>query len=701
MRGRWLLATVIAAAAVVLVHGSSVRGGFVYDDHRFIEYNQAIRHALFAEAFTDPTTASHGDGIAHDIYRPLRTVLYAWQFALFAETHADGGIDFHLGWWHALSVLLHLINTLLVLRLLRSLLRGAMLPALVGALLFAVHPLTSESVAWLSSQGDLLAMTFLLGTLVLFEGRGVGRTVAGVVGFALACLAKESALMLPFLLPLRDLALPRGDDAPPSPWARLTILRTTVLLGVVGLYFAVRAAVLPGLAQVEHVDGSVMATIRAMLAGVGWYAQALLAPLGFTFDTRLDAPLRWTAPEVVIGLGILSTVLVAGVYGLVRRRYLLALACLGVLVSLGPVSNVLVPLKTFVADRFFYPALPCVAVGVGALLAGLGATARAATATVLLAVLAVFGGLTAHRAQAWGDEGSLWQAVMEDRPWNANAYQGLAYELAHRKRVADAERAYATYLQANPLDGKAIYAMGNVMGELAQSLVLLTPGEPGWSETDVTHRLRQRQARVAQIKLYQRAFEIWDRPGGLTLGRGSEEMFQDMLGRWIEAGVALGDLRTAKFANDRLIEREIGQRLDPRASDAPARSWEAASWPRRRARFEFAMRVLQVMRDGKIPDVVRERVVEDRAAILRDVRVDPARSNRDLVGPLGRIAAELVRTGLADERFQPDPLLFVHQAGMALGAEDRAGAIRALRQGLGLWPQDVRLRASLQALGEP
>ncbi|MDF1701907.1 MAG: hypothetical protein P1V36_12180, partial [Planctomycetota bacterium] len=374
MNGRqgWMAAAVVALI-VVLVHGSSLGGGFVYDDHRFIEHNEALADLSLTDAFVSPATASAGDGIVHDIYRPLRTILYAAQYRLFVE---DGGAgDYRLPWWHAVSILLHVLNTLLVLRLLLSLLRGALLPAAAGALLFGLHPLTSESVAWLSSQGDLLAVTFLLSALLVMERRGLGRTVVGGACFFLACLSKESAFMLPLLLPLRDLALPREEG---TPWARTTWIRVGVLAVLAGLYLVARHAVLPGLAQVSHAHGSVFATARAMLDGMTWYAQSLVLPLGFSFDTRLDVPERWSDPEVWVGFGVLASLVLAGLYGLRTRRYLLAFACLGVLVALGPVSNILVPLKTFVADRFFYPARLCVAVGLGALLASLRDVPRAA-----------------------------------------------------------------------------------------------------------------------------------------------------------------------------------------------------------------------------------------------------------------------------------------------------------------------------------
>ncbi len=686
MGAAFRLAALVVACLTVLVHATSLGGDFVYDDHRFIELNGAIRSVPLVEAFTDPETASHTDGITADIYRPLRTLLFAVQYQLFASEQSDGTIAFHLWWWHLLSVLLHALNTVLVLRLLVTLLRGAIVPAALGALVFAVHPLTSESVAWLSSQGDLLALTLLLVGLVVMERPGRGRTIGGAVLFLLACLAKESALMLPLLLPLRDVALPRGDEAAPTPWSRTTWVRAGVLAGVASLYFVLRTAVLPGLAQVGHVDGSVFATARAMLHGIGWYASALLLPLGFSFDTRIDVPLRWTDPEVWVGLGILGTLISAGIWGLLRRRYVLAFASLGVLVALGPVSNVIVPLKTFVADRFAYPGLLCVAAAVAAFFHVLQGTARSAALTIGCAVVVALGFLTAQRNAAWANDMKLWTAVRADRPWNANAYQGIAFEYLREKRVIDAENALATYLGANPYDGKAMYAMGNLFGELAESLVLVG-GEQAGAETNV--RLRRKQARVAQIKLYQRALEVWTLPGGLAIGRGSERMLVDMLNRWIDAGTALGDLRTAKYANDQALDLE-GRGLFQH-QDASA-VWKHGSWFRRRIRLDLALRALRASFDREIPAERKEEIAALRAALVSDCGLDPNLSDIALRRPLiGRFQA-LADEALATPGLEPDPILFADLSALYRVEGDADGALEALQQGLAVHPGHPLLR---------
>jgi tetratricopeptide (TPR) repeat protein len=686
-RRPWLWAGLLVGVVTVAVHAGGLGGDFVYDDHRFLRANDDIRSIPWLAAFTDPSTASHDEGIQHDIYRPLRTLLFAFEYALFADEDA-GVVDFNLPAWHLVSVLLHTCCALLVLRLLAPVLRGALLPATAGALLFAVHPVTSESVAWLSSQGDILALALGLTALVVMERPGVGRTLAGGACFALACFAKESALMLPGLLLLRDLALPR-HEAPGTPWPRATCARAGLLVALAGAYFAVRLGVIDGLAQVPHPEGSRLATARAMLHGLAWYAGALFWPAGFSFDTRIDVPLGWMAPEVWLGFGVLGTLLAAGVYGLCTKRYVLAFATLGFLVTLAPVSNVIVPLKAFVADRFLYPGLVCVAAGLAALVRVLPTTARATVVTVFIGVLAVLAARTMDRNAAWADEFSLWDAVRRDRPANPNAYQGIAFVYAQEGNVALAERAYASYLEANPADGKSLLEMGDLFGQVAESLVPLD----GRFDPTTNMRVRHKQALYAQLALYRRALLAWEGPGGLRRGRGSERMRRSMLTRWIEAAVDLGDLREAKFASDYLIDLEAEgyDHTDTAAVGAKA------SWWSRRARVLLALRAVAsgLQREMPADQALRRRSEEDRAAVLRDVGLDPARKDTDLLPDLEERVGALIREALAATDVRPDRGLFLQQAWLhdAMGRPDEAR--RALRAGLAVYPDDPILRRAL------
>ena len=134
---------------------------------------------------------------------------------------------------------------------------------------------------------------------------------------ALACLAKESAVVAFLLLPLRDLALPAAT----RPSARTTRVRTLLLAAVTAAYLGARLWVMPSsddlpwLAQTSLPDGGRAAAVRGALASLGWYLRVLFVPLGFPFDRNVytdPVPLGWGEPSVVLGLAILGSLLWRG-----------------------------------------------------------------------------------------------------------------------------------------------------------------------------------------------------------------------------------------------------------------------------------------------------------------------------------------------------------------------------------------------------
>ena len=661
----WVPITVVIAA--VLVHAGTLEGGFVYDDHRFIELNPAIRTMDLGSYFSDPESASHSDGIQPDIYRPLRTCLFALEYALFGVEDSTG--------WHAVSLLLHALNSLLVYLVLLPLFRGRPLPAGLAALVFAVHPVTSESVAWVSSQGDLLAMTFMLLALLVTQRTGVSRTVLGLLFYALACLAKESALMLPGLLVLRDLALPRE---PTGPWPRTTWTRALLTLPVAALYFWLRLSVIPDLEQVSRPE---LASTYGALSGLVWYATSLLWPVGFSFDLRVDIPFSFWDPEVILGLGILGTLLAAGLWGWRSARYVLTFATIGFLVSLVPVSNVIVPLKTFMADRFLYPGLLCFAAGVSWLLCVLPGRRRAIGLALGVVLAVLLGARTVDRNRAWADEQTLWESVRADRPGNENAHQGLAFEYAKEGQIGKAERAIRSYLEANPIDGKVLMQLGDLFGRIADSLQ-----EIKQEGVETNMRERRAQAHFAQISAYRRAMEIWE-TYGLRRGRGSEAMRRGMLTRWADAALQLGDVGEAKRANDMLARTEG---LDPTASDFMAR----APWQLRAARLQLALKALS-RETHHARGEQRKKVLADRSAVLRDVGLDPRQQNRRLLPLLERQFRAFIDESVAAGR-TPPPLAFVEHAKMLYDMDRKQEAVRRLEEGLRHHPDNRYIQGLLR-----
>ncbi len=597
---------------VAAVHARGLAGGFVYDDPRFLTHNPALSPVRPWAYLVDPATASAatGDGISADVYRPLRTLAFALERAAFGE-RAVG--------YHAVSLLLHLLVVGLTWRTLRRLLPTAPAATWLAAALVGVHPVTVESVAWISSQGDLLAWALLLLALEVLARPGLVRSVGGAALVGAACLAKESALVAPLLLLLRDRALPAGSAPPPrTSWSR------AALLGAVGAgYLLLRQSVLPGLAQVPHPEGSALGSLKGFLLAVSWYAGGLLWPRGFRLETDLLVPLSFGDPAAVLGLGLVLTLLLVGIFAGPRRAGgVIAFAALGGLVALGPVSQVLVPLKSLAAERFLYPVLPCLAAGVALALAWLARRAGPLAAWAPAALLVPLGAVTWARTAAWTDEESLWTAVRRDRPANGRAYHGLGEALFAKGRFGEASAAYHTYLQAWRYDGKARFQLV----EHIEGWVRTLRSDDPEIERSSTLGRRRRELRALQAGLLLAAIDIW-RTVGYEAGRGSPAFEAQALERLWRVASELGDLG--------LMRRALGDRLRLEGLDpaSPADVAARGSFTLRRMRWVTSWQAVAAPERDLTPEQRRERL-QQRADALRDAGLDPQQADETLARAL-------------------------------------------------------------------
>ena len=189
MRIGGILATVVIILAVAAAYQDAFDGEFVYDDLPLILENPHVTGRdldlgdLLAEPYFDAGSAARG------YYRPLVTLLYRLEYGL-----SHGGARL----FHATNLIVHILNGVMLLFLaVRFGASGAAAFAL--ALLFAVHPMTTESIAWISGRTDPLALTGMLAAL-LFMGRfldlgeGKARRRGGLSGPGVAPDGKDKTL---------------------------------------------------------------------------------------------------------------------------------------------------------------------------------------------------------------------------------------------------------------------------------------------------------------------------------------------------------------------------------------------------------------------------------------------------------------------------------------------------------------------------
>src|SRR5437667_968450 len=187
---RFDIRAVAGCSAATLLAGvvylNALHNPFVYDDYHTVVANTSLQRVANIRAI-----------VLHDVTRPIVNLSYAIDHALWGATPPG---------FHVTNVLLHMLNVVLLYRLARRLAedRHADLVACAAAMLFAVHPMMTEAVGYISGRSEVLCATWFLPAMMCgrlwLRGNGARwglRTVALWIG---ALATKETAAMFPFLL---------------------------------------------------------------------------------------------------------------------------------------------------------------------------------------------------------------------------------------------------------------------------------------------------------------------------------------------------------------------------------------------------------------------------------------------------------------------------------------------------------------------
>ncbi len=463
----WLL-----LAACVVSYANGLTGDFTYDDKAIIRDDPRIQSwKRLPEIFT--THYFGGPLNTGTAYRPVDLLSLAANYAI----HGKSTFGYHLT-----NLALHAANVLLLFLLLRR--RFGEEVAGGAALLFAVMPVHVEAVTSLVGRAELLSAFFcllaLLAALRAKRSPSVLAYAAACLGYLLAIFSKESAVVLPGLLLLYEMA--EGEGGFLRRLVRELRAHPLFYLGFVlplAAMFAVRFAVLKGLlmskfAGVFELENPLV-TLRA-LPRVGNAAALLLRQIGRTvLPIYLSADeSAWQLPilrprDILFGLSLLAVagLLAAGAF-LFRRRPRAAFGILFFLLAALPTANALFVTGTIFAERLMYLPSAGLALVLSSVLTGREGSFRGnrRAASALAAVALAYGARTVVRNSVWQSDDALFANLIATSPRSAKAHYDYAYMAAERKRNRAAYRQYriATEIYASYYDAWA--GRGRLAGEL-------------------------------------------------------------------------------------------------------------------------------------------------------------------------------------------------------------------------------------------
>lgn len=338
---KWLAACVIlliAAAALPFVF--SLRGEFVLDDHLLIERNLIVQDVRnLPKAFTEGFLIGFDDKPYY--YRPLIIASYSLNHAMFG----NNAVGFKVT-----NLLFHIIATLLVFALVRRLTTHDRV-ALLSALIFAVHPGHTESVAWVSGRTDLLATIFGVGSFLAFikyvNREGWLYYPVSIVLFILGILCKEIVMVIPVMMVAYSLIL--RSERPP--FRRIAIEAAPAVI-VILIYMVIRDVVI---GYTVSQSPQLILKYRLLLGGTAvlGYLKVLLLPgraepIYDIFSEVIKMPVL----AYIAWAGVIT--LFVGTISLYRRTPAASFAGLWLLVGLLPVSNIIPIPNPVPAERLMY-----------------------------------------------------------------------------------------------------------------------------------------------------------------------------------------------------------------------------------------------------------------------------------------------------------------------------------------------------------
>lgn len=485
MRLRWFVPPAIFLVTF-LVFFPALENGFVnWDDDGILLENPNYRGLAWTQLRWMFTTFHGGH------YQPLTWMTFGLDYLLWGMNPFG---------YHLTSLILHAFNAVLfyflTLRLLslgvsRSVASETLsfrLAAGFAALLFAIHPLRVESVAWATERRDVLSGLFLFVSVLCYlranslskGGMRMRWITAAVCVYGLSLLSKAIGVIFPIVLlvldvyPLRRLGGSAGNWFGPETGKVLREKIPFVLL-------ALAAALVAPLAQGEvmrslHEHG-VAPRLSQALFGLAFYLWKTVLPLELSplYELPTDFnPLNW---RFVLS-GLVVVLISIGLFVL-RRRWPSGLASwVCYVVILAPVLGITQSGPQIVADRYSY--LSCLG---WAILAGAGllylwqirstGIARPFVPAVGLASIVVLGFFTWEQAKVWHDSITLWRhaLAMTEKSYfkSSTAHNNLGVVLVSERALEKAIQHYGEALRINPANAEAHNNLGVALLERGES----------------------------------------------------------------------------------------------------------------------------------------------------------------------------------------------------------------------------------------
>lgn len=430
---------------VLLVFGASLQNSFVWDDYSMVVDNPGIALPFkdIPSVFMSPLHKFTGSTEKNQAYYRPVVLLF------FMLIHKICGLDpfgFHLA-----DIILHLMTVLMLYKVGLLIFGGDGITPLAGAALFAVHPVNTEAVVWISSC-EVICGFFIVISLYFFLAE---RKPLSLAAFCLSLLSLEMAVMFPFALFLLSAGM-KG--------LRKGVKDIAPYMVFSGLYFAIRFLVLDSVLG-RLADSPLPVRLATMAVAYADYVRLLFLP----YPLSIFHPARWYSfsdPRVLAALLMLFAVVMAA-FRLRSSGALLFLVGMPFIMLAPVVFNVnslaIGNAGVSIAERYLY--IPAMAFSLLAAFS-LRRLFQGRDIKYLLAcyaaVLVLFASMTVSYSLSWRSDLTLFSRVADEFPDIAIFHHNLGFAYEKIGRLDDAANEYKTAARLKPDYGLTHNNLGHV-----------------------------------------------------------------------------------------------------------------------------------------------------------------------------------------------------------------------------------------------
>jgi cytochrome c-type biogenesis protein CcmH/NrfG len=466
LREKYILGVVLFITAITYL--GTLRFGFAYDDEPQIRTNPFIKSWQYVpEYFVSSVWKQVFPLTSGNYYRPMFLLWTRVNYAVFG-LHEMG--------WHLTTVLLHVLVTWLVFCVVKKL-TGRFTVAWLTAIIFGVHPMHHEVVAWVSGTTESLFAAMFLAAFLAYlnslEGAKTNWMIVSAFLYGLALLCKETAIVLPALVFVCAWISGSSQDLPDRPglvrrFGR-ALMPVAFYVPMAVAYLIVRTRVLSGLGHAMS-NASVSTWLLTLPSILFFYVKHWFFPVRLSEFYDLFYQTRLSLRGVVLPALVLVAIAIA--VWLLRkdlgvRACGYAVACL--VVPLLPALDLFVFRNGELGhDRYFY--VP--SVGASLLVALIIEKAFAGQPAVFgqplrlvgaaLALAAVLGFCAVQEASFWQDDYTLYSRGHEIAPLSSTALNNLGAVVIFRQEIDRAQALLEEGYREFPGDSRFVFNLGRL-----------------------------------------------------------------------------------------------------------------------------------------------------------------------------------------------------------------------------------------------